>query len=131
LFDSTVTYHEAEHASNTGAILPKEFPATQVPTPAINSCCAQAGQKCVPAVAQWQTPTWQALNFSVDDPHYYSYHALRITGTGSAVNDRYDLNASGDLDCDGLYAFYSRAARVDAQYGVYGGSGLFIISDIE
>jgi type IV pilus assembly protein PilA len=131
MFDSTVAYHNAEHAGVTGLILPKQFPATQALTPGLGVCCGQVGQKCAPVPTQWQTPTWQALNFSVDDPHYYSYQAVRQVGIGSAINDLYQLESIGDLDCDTVRSLYRRSAQVDAQYSIKGGSGLYILSDIE
>src|SRR5690606_18866793 len=59
----------------------KQFPnVTETFTPggvgAGPSCCAGGGvDKCDPSPAgydgavTWNTPTWQALNFSIDDPH--------------------------------------------------------------
>jgi type IV pilus assembly protein PilA len=131
MYDSTVAYHNAEHADPNGLILAKQFPITQAATPALGACCAQVGQKCAPVPTQWQTPTWMALNFSVDDPHYYSYLATRQVGIGSAVGDIYQLDSIGDLDCDTVRSLYRRTATVDAQFSIKGGSGLYVLSDIE
>src|SRR5262249_19214089 len=74
LYDSSVSYYEAEHADRAGSILAKQFPAAAVVTPAAH-CCANAGEKCPPDPTLWQDTagTWAALNFSVDDPFYYHY----------------------------------------------------------
>ena len=125
LFDATVSYYAAERADPTGLILAKQFPLAQGWTPLQNFCCTQAGQKCAAAVTRtsWTLATWQALNFSVDDPFYYSYQTM---GTGgSATADRYNLEASGDLNCDGTYSLYRRSATIDANYAVSGGSGIY------
>ncbi|MDW8280981.1 MAG: prepilin-type N-terminal cleavage/methylation domain-containing protein [Myxococcales bacterium] len=131
LYDSTVAYFNSERADQTGQIQPRVFPPSQGATPAANSCCAQTGQKCAPNPALWQTVTWQALNFSVDDPHYYWYLTNRTNGTGTAVGDYYDLRAHGNLNCDAAHSLYQRTATVDAQFSIKGGSGLYILSDIE
>jgi type IV pilus assembly protein PilA len=131
LYDSTVAYYNAEHADVSGNILARQFPAAQAATPAANACCGQTGQKCAPVPASWQTATWQALNFSVDDPHYYWYSTEAATGTGSAVGDAYNLKAEGNLNCDAAYSLYQRTATVDAQFSIKGGSGLYVTNDIE
>jgi type IV pilus assembly protein PilA len=128
MFDSDVSYYEGEHASVTGGILAKQFPAVQAWTPAQGACCPN---KCAPNQAQWQTGTWQALNFGVDDPHYYSYQVAVGAGTGSAVGDYQQLQASGDLNCDGVFSLFQRTATVLAGNTISGGSGLYTQNDIE
>jgi hypothetical protein len=67
-------------------------------TPAA-TCCSQGG-KCAPNPKAW-TGTFAALNFSVDDPHYYQY---RVTKSGKKTV----VEARGDLDCDGKFSNYKR-----------------------
>ena len=131
LYESTVAYYLAEHADINGNILGKAFPTAQAVTPALATCCASAGKKCAPVQAQWSTPTWMALNFSVDDPHYYSYLTTNTVGTGAAINDRYDVKAQGDLDCNAAYSLFQRSATVDTGFTIRGGSGLYIVNEIE
>ena len=131
LFDATVSYYAAERADPSGAILAKQFPTAQQWSPNQGACCAQAGQKCAPSVSNslWTLGTWQALNFSVDDPFYYSY---QTQGTGGAtVADRYNLEASGDLNCDKTYSLYRRSATIDSNYAVSGGSGIYSDKELE
>jgi type IV pilus assembly protein PilA len=61
-------------------------------------CCAGGVDKCAPDASSWADPTWTALHFSVDDPHYfaYDYTSTQITGVGA----NYTAAAYGDLDCD-------------------------------
>ncbi len=133
LYDSSVTYYEAEHADATGNILTKQFPNTKAWTPPQGQCCAETGQKCAPPahITDWTDPTWQALNFSIDDPFYYSYSANQAVGTGVAISDRYDLQASGDLNCNALYSLFRRSATVDSNFAIRGGSGLYIQNELE
>jgi type IV pilus assembly protein PilA len=140
MFDSTVSYYEAEHAvAGALTVLPKQFPA---PTggwyPAQGSACGFAGKK-FPA-GQFKTAvngtpaeaSFNAINFGVDDPFYYSYDIEQgAGGTGAAVGDQTLLQASGDLTCDGIYSLFQRTAQVDANFGVAGSSGLYTVNEIE
>lgn len=127
MFDSTVSYYESEHADVSGAVLSRQFPAQQAWTPAQGACCPN---KCAPAALQWQTPSWQALNFGIDDPHYFSYQTVN-TGNGSAPADKSDLQASADLTCDSVYSLYQRTATVSPTYGITGGAGLYVTNELE
>ena len=77
MYDSTVTYFEAEHATSTGDIVARQFPDANAWTPS-GTACAEPGQKFAPAthLPDWSTATWQALNFSLDDPFYYAYQSF-------------------------------------------------------
>lgn len=87
---------------------PAAFPAESVgPTPALGTCCEQGG-KCMPNAALWEHPTWQALQFSVDDPHYYSYQYEVIDKSKEFV-----VRAIGDLDCDGVYSTFEMRGVVE------------------
>jgi type II secretory pathway pseudopilin PulG len=90
-------------------------------------CCGQPGDKCAPDAAQWKTPTWSALNFSVDEPHYYQY---RVTNEGQGKKARLVVEARGDLDCDGTFSSYKRAITVDPQGGPQTGA-LEVENDVE
>ena len=128
LYDGLTSYYEAQHAGPQGQILPKLFPVAQAWTPAQGACCPK---RCAPDVAQWSTPTWEALAFEVDDPHYYSYQADVGLGDGSNPGDFQKLQASGDLNCDGVFSLFERRAVV-GQFEIVGGSaGLWVSSDIE
>jgi type IV pilus assembly protein PilA len=125
LFDSSVSYFEEEHAARTGTIVPKQFPLSAVATPTPTPC-GQAGDKYPPPPPTRSTPpaseTWNALNFSVDDPHYYWYSYDSVgTGTGSQFTAR----ANADLNCNGTFSTFERIGTVDVQGNVSGGSGLY------
>ena len=84
LFDSSVSYFESERADTAGTILAKQFPGNVGPSPAQNSCCGQAGDKCKPVTTNCDAPEWAALNFSVDDPFYFWYQYVSA-GTETSV----------------------------------------------
>jgi type IV pilus assembly protein PilA len=129
LFDSSVTYYESEHADKTGSILPRQFPGAQAWTPAQGDCAKSPGGKCNPGsyAASWQVSTWTALNFSVDDPFYYSYQ-YDSAGVDTASN--FNAWASGDLNGDGKYSFFSRVGSIQNN-NVTGGAGLYSVNEIE
>jgi type IV pilus assembly protein PilA len=131
MYDSSVVYYEAMHAGPSGQILPKQFPSPQVWTPGQGTCCGQPGQKCAPNQAQWQTPTWQSINFSVDDPHYYSY-AVTEVGTGSSIGDVEQLQASADLNCDQVFSLFQRTVTVGPGLQVLiGAAGMYTQNELE
>jgi len=80
--------------------------------PLAGSCCVLNGagttEKCVPLAALWSQATWQALQFSVDDPHYYAY-AYQSSNLAGATDGstRFTAFAAGDLDCNANLSRYS------------------------
>jgi hypothetical protein len=129
IYDSSVAYYEAEHATSAGAILARQFPATQAWSPTTN-CGLQPGGKCNPATeaAAFNTNSWKSLNFSVDDPFYFSYQ-YNSAGTDSAST--FSAEARADLDGDAIYSLYRRSGSITAENNVTGGAGLFSENDIE
>jgi type IV pilus assembly protein PilA len=133
MYDSTVSYYEGEHADANGNILPKAFPSQQAWTPA-GSACAENGQKYAPSshINDWTSPTWQALNFSLDDPFYYAYETVnKNDGVQVTVGDVSNLEAQGDLNCNGTFSLFRRSASIDANYAINGGSGLYQQNELE
>jgi len=128
LFDSSVAYYSNESATVAGTIVAKTFPSTVGPTPAANSCCGTGG-KCVPNPAGFAAlPSWNALNFSVNDPHYYWY---TYTSAGSDATAAFTASANGNLDCTGAYSTFERVGSVDATNAVKGGSAIYTNLDLE
>ena len=130
LFDSSVAYFEAEHATSAGAIIARQFPGSVAWSPAQNTCAASTGGKCSPSAqaSVWRDPTWTALNFSVDDPFYYSY---QYQSGGTENTSTFSAEARGDLDCDGTTSLFTRTGYITAEYNVTGGAGLYSVNDIE
>src|SRR5260370_10475509 len=63
LYDSSVSYYEGEHAAIDGTIVPRQFPISVGPTPAVNFCCGQPGDKCKPVAGMFDDAAgaWAAL----------------------------------------------------------------------
>ena len=129
MFDSSVSYFEREHASRLGVIHPRQFPDSAALSPGEHFCGADSiGDKWVPKKTYWVDPTWQALNFALSDPHYYSYqYVSRGTNTASMFTTR----AVGDLNCNGVLSTFERVAIVDQSLNVLGGGGVYTENELE
>ena len=93
----------AAQATSTGKV-----PATATgPTPTPD-CCEQGGV-CAEDPARWATPGWQALGFSIDDDHRFSYAYVPDPSGRSAI-----VRAVGDLDCDDVTSLYEVEIKIDA-----------------
>jgi hypothetical protein len=120
MYDGAAAYYVADHTDALGVVLPRDFPATVGPTPAV----PPAGGKVALAPSAWSAQGWHSLNFSVDDPQAYSYTFARAAPSVGLVM------AQGDLDGDGIYSLFQRSVTGTPE-GVSGGSGLHIANDIE
>src|SRR5262249_25836046 len=111
LVDSSTTYFMAEHVTSTGSLLARYFPGTAPASPSTSGspgpCCPN---KCSPSTTLWTNETWVALNFSVDDPFYFSYQYNSSASNAAAT---FTASAFGDLNCDGTYSTFQRMGTVD------------------
>ena len=128
LFDSAVAYYQLEdHTDIDGTPQPRRFPPTVALTPA-RSPCELGVDALAPAPDTWDHPTWQALNFAIDDPHRYRYEFI---SAGEGPDAHFTARAIGDLDCDGVLATFERVGTVDSEGNVNAGPGMFISNELE
>jgi prepilin-type N-terminal cleavage/methylation domain-containing protein len=132
LYDGARSYYEEEsNARGTATIIAKQFPRTPatVIVPAAGACCVGgSSQKCAPNPALWADPVWQALKFSMDDPHYYSY-GYQSVGTGTA--SQFSADAYGDLNCNGTFSTFEMVGSVQADGSVTGSAGIYKDKELE
>ncbi len=131
MFDSSVSYYEAEHADKGGNAIAKQFPTSVGPAPgasATAACCGKTGDKCQPAPTNFSGDSWSALNFSVDDPFYFVY---QYVSAGTETSANFQAWAFGDLDCDSIQSTYERSGSVLSDRSVSGGAGLYTKNEIE
>lgn len=124
LYDSAVSYYDSDHVLPSGEYLPPQFPASIPRTPAEVPC----GVRQEPNYADWAAPGWEALNFAVVDPHYYSY---QFDSAGVGVGATFTASAFGDLDCDGILSTFVRVGEVHEGNEIRGGAGLFQQNELE
>ena len=92
----------AQSVAATGRV-----PATAAgPTP-LPDCCEQGG-KCEADATRWATPGWQALQFSIDDDHRFTYEYVPDPSGRAAI-----VRAVGDLDCDDVTSLYEVKIEID------------------
>ena len=119
IYKSASNYYTAPRvARGTGMKLPCQFPATQGLTPDVRgkACCGgrldgDGDNRCDVDTTQWTTATWSALNFQMNDQHYFGY---AFESTGTLVNAKFTARAHADLDCDGTLSTFERYGYGDA-----------------
>ena len=130
LYDGSVTYFMNDHITLAGTPISSRFPATVVMDPVpirlgVRSTYDYAGSII-------GGPTWLALNFTIADPHYYSYaysspHAAEAACESGCA---FTASAHADLDGDGMVSTFSRTG-VSHQGEVQGGGGIYIELELE
>lgn len=93
-----------QHVAATGRVPPT--PAGPTPLP---DCCEQGGVcEAAANAVRWQVPGWQALQFTIDDDHRFTYEYVPDASGRAAV-----VRAVGDLDCDDATSLYEVSLQVD------------------
>lgn len=127
MFDASVSYYNEERFARDGTPLPRAFPPSTTITP-FQDRCATGADKYAPDPKAWDQPGWLALNFALDDPHYYRYEYV---SSGSGPGAAFTARAIGDLDCDGVYSTFERVGVVDDENNIQGGAGLYSNKELE
>jgi type IV pilus assembly protein PilA len=90
--------------------------AAQTPT---DPCCAsdRSDRKCNPDPSLWNgEETWDALGFTIDEPHYFQY---TYTGADYDPSQEVTAEAEGDLDCDEVTMVYTLTANYNEGNPMY------------
>lgn len=130
VYDGARTYY-MDTGSGRGygaATNPLQFPGPSTgPTPTLGACCA-GGDKCMPQSSLWSDPVWVALQFSVNDPHYYMYSYETVDPLYS-----FTARANGDLDCNGVYSTFEMFGAVSSTASdmITGSAGMYRENDLE
>ena len=77
-------------------------------------------------------PTFQAIDFQVADPVYFSYTFFSGTGGCTLTGaDAFTAMAEGDLNGDGNTSLFERAAYANARAEIQGSAGLYVLNETE
>lgn len=110
---SAATYYaRGAVLSGSGSAIPCQFPASEAMTPDVTQtlCCggtsdADKDDRCDVKTSNWSTQTWSALNFQMNDQHYFGYS---FVSAGSLASAQFTARANADLDCDGTLSTFER-----------------------
>ena len=123
VFDGAAVYFAAQPADIGGDQLQHQFPVSAPPMPAIT----EIGTERV-RVTSWDgSPTWDALHFSMADPHYYAY---QFDASGFDNDAQFTASAFGNLDGDDTFSTFVRFGSVHAM-SVHGSQGVFMEHELE
>lgn len=125
LYGASRSYIIEEHFTQGGTILPPQFPVTELATP-LTACCGNPNGKCMATSTTWTAPTWQALQFSLDDPHYFQYEYESTGAVSAGTTSRFTVRALGNLDCDATrstFEMFGEWSSID--HDVHGSAGLY------
>jgi len=81
----------------------KRFPESTPVTPARRCCVYGTEGKC--EGTNWDTPSWRALGFAIEEPHRFRFQFISSGLGGEAA---FTVRAHADLDCDGLESTFER-----------------------
>ena len=110
-------------AAKSGEPIQCQFPRDTGLTPEISGkvCCGgsrdlDADDRCDVDASLWDTPEWAALNFQMQDQHYFGYE---FKSSGALFDAKYTARAHADLDCDGELSTFERYGygTVESSYG--------------
>ena len=120
---SATYYSRGKVAATSGDPIQCQFPMSQGMTPDVTSlaCCGGALDKdkddrCDVDTSQWDTPQWSALNFQMNDQHYFAY---TFVSSGELEGAQFTARANADLDCDAVLSTFERYGygSTNASYG--------------
>jgi prepilin-type N-terminal cleavage/methylation domain-containing protein len=125
----SLTYYETDHITAGGTMLPKQFPGASAAWAFDSECGCLTGARCPGGSAKWGSdPVWQALNFSLPDPHNY---LPGYSGSGVGSSAQFTAFAKGDLNCNGTTSEFSRQGSINTNGDVTGSYQPLIKNELE
>jgi prepilin-type N-terminal cleavage/methylation domain-containing protein len=128
----SLTYYETDHMSDQGLALPKSFPGASGTAAAWaygSECGCMTGARCPGNSTVWGNDlVWQALNFSLPDPHNY---LPGYSSTGEGSNARFTAFAKGDLNCNGTLSTFMRQGGINSIGDVSGSYQPQVANELE
>jgi type IV pilus assembly protein PilA len=125
----SVAYYEADHTSAAGVVLTKEFPGPSAAWESTRECGCEPSTFCPGGSPVWVTdPVWQALSFSLPDPHHYM---PGYTGSGNGSSALFTAFSKGDLNCNTVLAQFSRQGAINSLGDVSGSHVPIIVNELE
>jgi prepilin-type N-terminal cleavage/methylation domain-containing protein len=129
----SLTYYETDHMSAGGVPLAKQFPGPSAAWAnsgdSNKNCGCSTGGRCPGGDAIWGTdPVWQALSFSLADPHNY---LPGYSGSGVGSSAQFTAFAKGDLNCNSTVSTFERTGKINSNGDVTGSYQPLITNELE
>ena len=125
----SLTYYEADHTVAFGVVLTKEFPGPTAAWASASECGCLAGSFCPGNNTVWSSDAvWQALDFSLPDPHHYM---PGYSAAGAGTSATFTAFSKGDLNCNGILAQFSREGEISNHGDVTGSRIPAIVNELE
>ena len=125
----SLTYYESEHTVAFGVVLTKEFPGPSAAWASASECGCIASTFCPSNNSIWNSDAvWNALNFSLPDPHHYM-PGYSASGAGTAA--QFTAFSKGDLNCNGVLAQFSREGSINSNGDVTGSRLPVVVHELE
>jgi prepilin-type N-terminal cleavage/methylation domain-containing protein len=117
----SVTYYMTDFSGGPTGVLARQFPgpsgAWELPAQT-GDCCQVGSGRCPGNASVWLSDgVWLALKFSIPDEHTYT---PGYSGAGTGTSSQFTAYARGNLNCDAVYAEFSRNGGVSSNGDVYG-----------
>ena len=143
VFKGAVLYYATPHISQAGSKIECQFPADQAVTPNEGTCCssgvgggpdADHDDRCDVNSNAWNSLTWEALSFQMNDQHYFVYS---FDSNGQTLDGaQFTAQANADLDCDGIQSTFQRIGWGDpnatyAECSANGSSAFYVEHETE
>lgn len=144
IYRSSTRYFAEERVTQGlgGDQIDPQFPTIDTlvssPSATCGYCADQTGGRCVPAndgsgtydigdATAWGAPTWVQLDFSISDPHYFTYHYISSAATTPETGEgaEFTVRANADLDGDDECSTFERAGIAIATGEVRGSAGIY------
>lgn len=141
IYKGAAFYYTKPTINEAGVKLPCQFPAAQGITPIAATCCSTGASgpdtdgddRCDASPSTWNTQTWSALTFQINDQHYFVY---QFDSDGTLDAAIMTASAYGDLDCDDDKSTFQRIGWGDpeanrAECSMYGSAAFFVDNETE
>ena len=145
LYKASSTYYATPQVEKgTGKKIDCQFPTTvgaMTPDTSAKACCGNNGggldtdkdDRCDVDTTKWTNQSWSALNFQMNDQHYFGYF---YESAGIIKTAAFTASAFADLDCDGQLSTFQRYGYGDetasaAECSMKGSSAFFKYNETE
>ena len=133
IYRAAITYFQTQQfGRGLGDAITCQFPNSVGPTPGpcATACADETDGRCVPRSdgtgtydpqVTWDTPSWIAVDFAINDPHYYVYMLVSANADAAGgVGSEFTARASGNLDGDNVCSTFERVGIVNDEAEVVG-----------